>query len=193
MVSNNILAFFCRLIRFYFITVMRIKATIVAYGFSVEYFKNATKWHFKNIAPKTGLRVKSLTILWVVSRASFINLELLLYHHKPNLKHVHSSVYILLGLFTKQFLCNSGFCTSHGCCTTITLPLSLLTERLAHLLLLISVNLHRFYLSFLKLQTLCVLQRSYIHPANANYNLFTIRNISNLINHDSINRSTIQI
>ena len=36
-VSNNILGFFCRLIRFYFITVytevsMRIKATIVAYA-----------------------------------------------------------------------------------------------------------------------------------------------------------------
>ena len=46
MVSNNILGFFCRLIRFYFTTVytyrgMRIKATIVAYA---------------------GLRVKSILV-----------------------------------------------------------------------------------------------------------------------------------
>ena len=45
MVSNNILAFFCRLTKFYFITVYTkvcvSKATIVAYAFLVQYFENA--------------------------------------------------------------------------------------------------------------------------------------------------------
>ena len=56
-VSNNILGFFCRLIRFYFITVytevsMHIKATIVAYAFLVQHFEKAT------IVAYAGLRVK---------------------------------------------------------------------------------------------------------------------------------------
>ena len=47
MVSNNILAFFCRLIWFYFTTVytevcMHIKATIVAYAFSVQCVESTT-------------------------------------------------------------------------------------------------------------------------------------------------------
>ena len=47
MVSNNVFAFFCRLIKFYFITVytevaMRIKTTIVAYAFLVQCFENTT-------------------------------------------------------------------------------------------------------------------------------------------------------
>ena len=53
MVSNNILAFFCRLIWYNSLyRSMRIKATIVAYAFSVQYFENAT------IVAYAGLRVK---------------------------------------------------------------------------------------------------------------------------------------
>ena len=55
MVSNKILTFFCRFIRFYSITVYTevvcIEATIVAYAFSVQYFKNTT------IRAYVGLRV----------------------------------------------------------------------------------------------------------------------------------------
>ena len=53
-VSNNTLAFFCRLIRFYFTSLyrgMRIKATIVVYVFLVQCFENAT------IVAYVGLRV----------------------------------------------------------------------------------------------------------------------------------------
>ena len=60
MVSNNILAFFCRLIRFLFYNSlyrgMRIKATIVAYAFSVQYFENVT------IVAYAGLRVKYIYV-----------------------------------------------------------------------------------------------------------------------------------
>ena len=54
--STSILAFFCRLIRFYFITVHTkvcvLKATIVACAFLVEYFESAT------LVAYAGLRVK---------------------------------------------------------------------------------------------------------------------------------------
>ena len=53
--SNNILAFFCRPIKFFYNSAYRsmcIKATIVAYAFSVQYFENAT------IVAYAGLRVK---------------------------------------------------------------------------------------------------------------------------------------
>ena len=59
MVSNNILAFFCRLIKFYFTTVYTevciSKPLIVAYVFSVQYFENTT------IVAYVGLRVKPCT------------------------------------------------------------------------------------------------------------------------------------
>ena len=66
MVSNNILGFFCRFIRFYFTTVyiyrgMRIKATIVAYAFLVQCFENAT------IVAYVGLRVKQVVQLLYAS------------------------------------------------------------------------------------------------------------------------------
>ena len=51
MVSNNILAFFYRLIKFYFITVYTkvrvLKVTIVAYAFSVQYFHYSGLCGFK--------------------------------------------------------------------------------------------------------------------------------------------------
>ena len=49
--SNNILAFFCRLIKFFFITVytkVRVSnATVVAYAFSVQYFHYSGLCGFK--------------------------------------------------------------------------------------------------------------------------------------------------
>ena len=55
--SNNILAFFCRLIKVCFITVYTkvyiSKATIVAYVFLVQYFENTT------IVAYAGLRANS--------------------------------------------------------------------------------------------------------------------------------------
>ena len=63
MVSNTILAFFCRLLSFYnsLYRGMHIKATIVAYTFSVQCFENAT------IMAYAGLRVKhNLRELWMI-------------------------------------------------------------------------------------------------------------------------------
>ena len=62
MVSNNILAFFCRLIKLSFITVYTkvcvSKVTIVAYALLVQYFENVT------IVAYVGLRVKQLHLPW---------------------------------------------------------------------------------------------------------------------------------
>ena len=62
MVSNNILTFFCRLIKFCFITVYTkvyvSKVTIVAYALLVQYFENVT------IVAYVGLRVKQLHLPW---------------------------------------------------------------------------------------------------------------------------------
>ena len=58
MVSNNILAFFCRLIKFYFIAVYTTVciSKAMAYVFLVQYFENP------NIVAYAGLRVNTVSL-----------------------------------------------------------------------------------------------------------------------------------